>query len=215
MQISKLAAIENKPGKFTVSFTDGTDIIVSAAQIADFGLYSGLELPENEYGKLVNDLKLGSARARAIRILGSRNLSSHEIGKRLVSKGESAGIAQETVKWLEDIGAINDPEYAGQIVRHYSAKGFGLARIRDELFRRGIPRELWDEALTFLERPEDSETAEDAVQIFLDRKLRGSTDKDELRRAADALCRRGFSYEDAKSAVNRYVLRVSAENAEE
>ena len=40
--------------------------------------------------------------------------------------------------------------YAGVIVRHYGAMGYGPGRVKQELHRRGVPRELWDEALAQL-----------------------------------------------------------------
>ena len=138
-------------------------------------------------------------RKRALRILGSRRLSSQEMEKRLVAKGETPEAARETVKWMEDIGVVDDVDYASAIVRHYSGKGYGTARIRDELFKRGIPRDLWDDALSGSDDPLE------AACEFLEKKLRGSNDKDDLRRAADALCRRGFSYEDARRAVKAYL----------
>ena len=49
---------------------------------------------------------------------------------------------------------------------------------------------------------------EAAAYDFLNKKLRGSRDKADLRRATDALCRRGFSYEEAKTAINRYLELV-------
>jgi len=144
------------------------------------------------------------SKVRAIRILGSRQLSSREMEKRLVGKGESEDTARDTVKWLEDIGAVDDAEYAKAIVSHYSSKGYGLARIKDELFKRGIPRDMWDDALTCIE---DSDSDE-AICRFLEKKLRGSRDKDDLRRVMEALCRRGFSYEDARAAVSRYLESI-------
>jgi len=150
------------------------------------------------------DAELSPIKRRALRILGSRQLSSHEMEKRLLNKGEPAEDAIETVKWLEDMGAINDEEYASSIVRHYISKGYGLARIRDELYRRGIPREMWDGALSEIEGIDDS------VYQYLAKKLGGSHDKTEIRRATDALCRRGFSYEEVCTAIARHL-----ENTEE
>ena len=67
-------------------------------------------------------------------------------------------------------------------VRHYAAKGYGAGRIRSELYRRGIPRELWDDALQ--ELPEQ----DDQIDALLRRRLRSDTpDRDELRRASDYL----------------------------
>jgi len=149
------------------------------------------------------------AKTRAMRILGSRQLSSGDIERRLTDKGESAEIARETVAWLEDIGALDDKEYAAAIARHYQSKGYGLAHIKNELYKRGIRREEWDEAISAL----DEADADEAAFRFLDKKLVGSHDKNDVRRATDALCRRGFRYEDAHSIVSRYL--ESIENTEE
>jgi len=199
MRIEKITKREGNNAKFSVIFDNEAELKVNASQIADFGLYSGKELSEEEFSKLVEGLGLSASKARAIRILGSRNMSAREIRKRLISKGDAEDTADAVVGWLEDIGAINDVEYAGSIVKHYSEKGYGVSRIRNELFRRGISRDLWDDALGQLG------DTEDPMRGFLEKRLRGSTDKDDLRRATDALCRRGFGYEEARAAVRRYV----------
>jgi len=148
-----------------------------------------------------NGKSLESAKRRALKILGSRQMSAEDMYKRLISKGETEEDAAETVSWLERMGAIDDVRYAESICLHYSGKGYGLTRIKDELFKRGIPRQLWDEALTAVEETE----MDDAAVEFLHKKLRGSVEKDDIRRATDALCRRGYSYEDARMAVKRYI----------
>ena len=142
-----------------------------------------------------------STKKRALKILGHRSFSEQEMLKRLTSKGEPQENAEETVRWLVELGYINDDDYAGQIVKHYISKGYGEARVRSELFKRGIPRDLWDEKLA---ENEDDETDDFALE-FLKTKLRGSDDKDDLRRASDALLRRGFSYDDARAAISRYL----------
>ena len=207
MIIKSITQIKDKKDSFAALFDDGTEIKMSAAQIADFGIFSGRELSGDEYEELRASISLSSAKARALRILGSRSLSAREIERRLIGKGVSHETAAQTVEWLKSIGIVNDAEYAASIVSYYSAKAYGNARIRDELFKRGIPRELWDEAMN------SSEETGDAAYELLIKKLRGSRDKDELRRAADFLRRRGFSYEEARSAVNNYLEKV--EDAED
>ena len=144
---------------------------------------------------------LDKTKNRALRILGSRSFSEKEMTKRLTEKGETRENAEETVRWLVELGYINDFDYATLIVRHYSGKGFGIARIKDELYKRGIPRDLWDEKLAELDEEEMTDTALE----FLKKKLRGSDDKDDLRRASAALVRRGYSYDETKSALGRYL----------
>jgi len=201
MRIDSLSQAGNKNGKFAVLFEDGSTANVSVAQIADFGLHSGRELSEAEYSKLSEELKLNSAKARAMRILGSRNYSSSEMERRLISKGESSETAKETVRWLEDVGAVDDHKYAEAIVQYYSAKGYGVFRIKDELYRRGIAREMWDDALAGLDNMRD------AAYDFIGKKLGGSREKADIRRATAALCARGFGYDEARDAVSRYLDR--------
>ena len=142
-----------------------------------------------------------STKKRALKILGSRNFSEAEMIRRLTQKGESPENAAAAVSWLVELGYIDDSGYATLIVRHYASKGYGEARIRDELYKRGIPRDIWDEKLSEL----DEEETGDAALEFLNKKLRGSEEKDDLRRASDALVRRGFSYDEARAAINRYL----------
>lgn len=150
----------------------------------------------------MNDLEF--TKKRALRILGNRNYSEQEMHKRLVDKGEAEENAAETVRWLVELGYIDDSNYATLIVSHYTQKGYGVSRVKEELFKRGIPREMWDEKLAVLN---DSQI-NDAAFEFLSRKLRGSEDKDDLRRAKEALVRRGFSYDEARAAINRYLSEM-------
>ena len=203
--ILKITAVKpqnDRTGKYSVIFEDGAEIIVSAACIAEFGICPGYELSEVGCGELLDRAALDASKARALRILGNRSLSAREMEVRLIGKGESAETARRTVEWLEDIGMVNDCEYAGMIARHYIAKGYGIARVKNEFFKRGIQRELWEEALN------DLSGMEEASYNFIAKRLKGECGKDELRHAANALIARGFSYEEARAAVNRYLEGV-------
>ena len=138
------------------------------------------------------------AKARALRLLEKRDYSKAELAAKLVEKGEDPAEAGAVSERMAELGFVNDENYAGMIVRHYAAKGFGRARIREELRKRRVPRELWDAALD--ELPEQPDT----VERLLMQKLRGrAPEGDELRRACAALIRRGFSWEEVSSAAKR------------
>ena len=99
-----------------------------------------------------------------------------------------------------DYGFVNDAEYAGMICRHYAAMGYGPGRVRTELQRRGVPKELWDQALE--ELPEGTDT----IDRLLAQKLRGRdpSDRKEREKAAAALFRRGYSWDAIRAAMARY-----------
>ena len=74
-----------------------------------------------------------------------------------------------------------------------------MTATRLQLYAKLIPRELWDEALA--ELPEQ----DDAIDAFLQKRFRGrQPDRTEIRRAADALLRRGHAWGDIRRALERY-----------
>jgi hypothetical protein len=101
---------------------------------------------------------LERAKARALRLLERRDYSEAELAAKLAEKGEEPETAQAAARRMVELGFVNDESYAGAVVRHYAAKGFGRQRIREELRRRRVPRELWDAALEELDGQD--ETAE-------------------------------------------------------
>ena len=90
------------------------------------------------------------------------------------------------------------------MVELYARKGYGKRKIRDELYRRGIPRELWDEALSQIEEEDNTS----AIDAFLEKKLKGSHDPKDVKRASDALARRGFSWSEISDGLRRYGMEV-------
>ena len=126
--------------------------------------------------------------------------SEKEVRDKLREKGVSPEDIETVIALCIDYRFIDDAEYAGMIVRHYAAGGYGPGRIRTELNRRGIPKELWDEAME--EFPEGTET----VDRLLAARLRGrdASDRKERDKAANALFRKGYSWDSIRAALARY-----------
>ena len=195
---------ETTQGKFVVGFSDGSEMRLSLDIVADLSLFKGRELTEEEFSRLQSSSKLSSCKERALRIIGARPMSCQELYDKLTDKGEAQENAAECVAWLIRLHYLDDSLYAGMLVRHYAAKGYGKQKIKNELYGRGIPKELWDDALR--EMPE----TEDAVYEMLCRRLKSSSpDRAELKKATDALFRRGFSWDEIKTAVNKYNANMS------
>ncbi len=126
--------------------------------------------------------------------------SEKELRKKLADKGCSQQDIDTVTALCVDYGFVNDAEYAGMICRHYAAMGYGPGRVRTELARRGVPRDLWEDALE--QMPEGSET----IDRLLAARLRGRdpSDRKERDKAAAALFRKGYSWDDIRAALNRY-----------
>lgn len=198
MKVVKLTGSTHIAERYYAELENGESLKINLAIVADFGIFTGRELSDAELEELQKASNRYLAREKALRSAGSRAMSRKELEKKLAQKGVDAESAANAVAWMESIGAINDPEYAGMIVRHYAASGYGIGRIREELFRRGVPKELWDEALTQL--PEQ----EGKLDQLVSTRLRGDCDPKKIKKLTDMLLRRGFGWEEIKNALRRY-----------
>ena len=187
------------PERFLARFDHGEELRTTLAVVTELSLYSGRTLTEDELSAVRDASARSRCRQRALRIIGARAMSVKELTDRLKEKGESPENAEDAAQWLLDMRLLDDAQYAAMCVRHYAAKGYGPGKIRNELYRRGIARELWDEALE--ELPEQ----DDRIDALLRRKLKSDTpDRAELRKAADYLYRRGFGRDEIHAALARY-----------
>jgi len=203
MKICKLAPSEHKRGRWLVHLEDGGLLRVGENEVASFGLYTEMELTEETLEALRQAAEAGEAISRALGLISIRPLSRKELVQKLSQKAEPR-YAEAAADRLEELGYINDEAYARTVVERYTGKGYGERRLREELYHRGVPREYWDEALTAAAGPEE------AIDRFLEKKLAGQTMDDKVRkRAADALARRGYRWDDIKAGLRRFGADVA------
>lgn len=196
MTITELREISK--GRFVVGFSDGSEMKANLNTVADLSLFKGRELTD-EFETLAGAAQLSACKERALKAVGLRPVSCRELFDKLVAKGELPENAEACVEWLIKLHYLDDAQYAAMVVRHYAAKGYGAGKIKDELFRRGVVKHLWDEALR--EMPDTG----DKVYELLCRKLKSDRpDRKEMRKATDALYRHGFSWDEIKTAMSRF-----------
>lgn len=198
MRITRIENSKHVQERVLVYLEEGDPLRITQNELLQFGLYQGMDLSPDLVIQLQNTGRRSESRAAAARMASGRMLSRKELTDRLNRKGVDPDTAEETADWLEALGAVDDAAYAGVIARHYAASGYGPGRVRQELQKRGIPRELWEDALSQL--PDSA----DAIDGFLKKKLGGRTpDRAMLKKLSDALLRRGFSWNDIRPALNR------------
>ena len=182
----------------SVLLADGTEIVSTLSVVTELRLYAGRELGEEQLCELRTLSERARARSRALEIVSRRLISEKELRDKLLQKGESEETAEYCTAWLAERGFLNDAEYAAAVVRHYAAKGYGSGRVRTELSRRGISRELCDEAL------EAMPASADSIDSFLAAKLKAPDDKEQVRKISNALYRRGYSWDEIRCALDRF-----------
>jgi len=204
MRIERLAPAPDRAGRFTVAFEDGTVMRLYRQTVEDHGLYPGKELSEKAYEKLQQDAGKMSARMRAVRIVSASNISKRDLEERLVRKGEDPSQAKAAVRWMEDLHLVDDRTTAEQVVHSCINKGYGITRAKQALYEKKIPKEYWEDALAGY--PDQS----DKIGAFLRARLDAQSDQRDVKRAVDALLRRGHSY----GAVRRVLERLDLDTEE-
>lgn len=186
----------DRAGRYWVTFEDGSRLGLYRQTVEDFGLYIGKELSQEETNALRVAAGKMSAKMRAVRIVSATSVSKRDLEDRLVRKGEDPDQAKEAVRWMEELRLVDDRNTAEQVVHSCISKGYGLARAKQALYEKRIPKQYWEEALA--EYPDQMEK----ITAFLRSRLDKDSDDKQIKRAIDALLRRGHSYGTIRRALN-------------
>ena len=200
MRIDSLKTTPDRAGRYLVRFSDDSAMRLYRQTVEDFGLYAGKELTCQE----MEDLRAGagqmSAKMRAVRIVSASSVTKRDLEQRLVHKGEDPEQAKEAVQWMSDLNLLDDSRVAEQVVQRCISRGYGLQRAKQALYEKQVPKQYWDDALA--DYPDQTEKIVD----FLHTRLGDEYDERELKRAIDALMRRGHNYSVIRKALNRLQL---------
>ena len=196
MKVESLKTAPDRAGRYWVTFDDGSKMGLYRQTVEDFALYSGKDLDEQEAEALRTAAGQMSAKMRAVRIVSATSVSRRDLEARLVRKGEDPQQAKEAVAWMEDMHLVDDRATAEQVVSSCISKGYGLMRAKQALYEKRIPKEYWDEALA--DYPDQTEK----ITAFLKSRLDADSDEKQVRRAVDALIRRGHNYGTIRRALD-------------
>ncbi len=196
MRIELLKTTPDRAGRYFVQFDDGRTLRLYRQTVEDFGLYPGMEFSPEQFEKLTAAGEKLSAKMRAVRIVSASNVSKKELESRLIQKGEKASDAKQAISWLVELNLLDDNKTAEQIVHSCISKGYGPAKAKQVLYEKRIPRELWESALA------DYPDQREKMISFLKSKITDPSDQRAVKRAVDALIRRGHSYRAIREALS-------------
>ena len=205
-QLSITSLRQTAPERVSIALSNDEEIASTVGVVADLRLYRGQELDEGRLEEIRNASVLALLKGKALELLSRRPLSAKELNDKLIQKGADPKSAAACVRWLLDQRLLDDESYAAAVARHYAARGYGPGRIRQELSRRGVPRDYWDEALG--QRPDNTEKIDKLIAA----RLHDPEDRDEVRKVTAALFRRGFGWDEIRAALARFSAEAEAED---
>lgn len=147
----------------------------------------------------------------ALSLLSFRARSEKEIRDRMLQKGYEPSVIENTIRYLKEQRYVNDREFAEAFIKDKTELShYGRNRIKIELFKKGISKELVDELIeeniqSDIEYKTAKELAESKIKSYQKDK------KDaQYRKLSGYLLRKGYSY-DVVSRVVREVIDVPVE----
>ena len=141
---------------------------------------------------------------RALNLLAFQARSARDLRRRLVQKGEPAEHVDRAIERLTAQGLLDDAQFARQLARSkVASQGASRRRLQQEMFKRGVAREVADEAIA--EVYEDEQVDEGVlVEEMARKKVRSLARLDpeaRRRRLYAFLARRGYEGEAIRRAM--------------
>lgn len=174
--------------------------------VALSGIKNNSEITEEELAEFEESVNSRRAFNKAADLLSRRDHSSRELLQKLRQKGFSVG-AEQAVERLSECGYIDDRRFAERYADELRRlKKYGKRRIRDELFRKGIDREIIDEILDELEFDND-----ELVSIIERKYMKNLGDEKGIKKTFAALARMGYGFGEIKEALNAVIQNESVD----
>lgn len=198
--ITKIESQKKNPRRRSV-FIDGKFAFGVDEEVASkLGLKKGEGLTEQKIKQILAQKDENEAKNTALRLLSFRRRTEKEVKDKLQKKGFDEKTIKKTIEKLKEYDLINDLEFSTAWVNDrllHRPRGKNL--LRQELFRKGIKKEIMDQVIQELCQNEDKS----ALELLEKTKKRYKNLEPQVakRRMYGLLLRRGFSYETAKNAL--------------
>lgn len=196
MKITSLS--EYKGDTWEIVFDDNRKIFVNALVIADYRLFEGKEITPSDLSEISGADLVRKAKKRALYLLGDRAYCRGELFAKL-EKTYNAEIAEAAVSYVEELGYIDDEDYAKKLAEYLiKSKKRGLYRAKQEMLLKGLPKELCENVLAEFS---EEELDEELIELIKKKYIEKISDKDNRRKTVAALVRRGYDFSSVKRCI--------------
>ena len=196
MEITEIR--RTKRGRISV-YIDGVFACVLHPEVyavADIGV--GRQVEPEALDEALRASRDKFAREYALNLLAQRSYTAKSLRDKLTAKVEDEEIADTVVARMEELGLIDDADYARRFAADcLNRRGFSLPRTARALREKGIDREIIDETLSRIEY--DPQPA--IAQIVRRKYLRYLEDEKGVRNTIAALQRLGYRFDDIRAVL--------------
>ena len=212
-KITSVESQKKNPKRFNI-FLDG-EFAFGADEdlVVDRRLILGKLLDTSDVEQLISDAEIGKLMERMYRLFNIRQRSEKEIKDYLKNlsfkrklKGEEElplNIINMAIELMKKKGMVNDKQFAISWV-HSRSRKYGPQRIKQELYKKGIDKEIIETVISGQVTGYSEEVAQKLLEKRLER-WKSLPTLEFKKKAYDYLLRRGFNYEMVKNIVEKYI----------
>ena len=180
-------------GKSALILDNGEELILYRSELRALSLSGQMELPEELYRKIMDEIIGLRAKKRAMHLLERMDRTEKQLYDKLLQSGYPQECIENAILYVKKYHYIDDRRYASNYIRCYQDRKSRL-RMQQDLLRKGVSRALIEEVL------EEEFQADERIQIRSLLEKRGfdatECDEKEQQRCYQFLMRRGFKSSD-------------------
>ena len=180
-------------GKSALILDNGEELILYRSELRALSLSGQMELPEELYRKIMDEIIGLRAKKRAMHLLERMDRTEKQLYDKLLQSGYPQECIENAILYVKKYHYVDDRRYASNYIRCYQDRKSRL-RMQQDLLRKGVSRALIEEVL------EEEFQADERIQIRSLLEKRGfdatECDEKERQRCYQFLMRRGFKSSD-------------------
>lgn len=201
LKITDLKQGVRNPERVNVYVDDKFSFSLDVSQVVDFGIKIGREISIEELEELKKASEFGKLYQRTLEWVLLRPHSEKEcrdyLYKKIFEKKLDKNYIDRIIEKLKSKNYLNDVRFAKYYVENrFSKKGVSSKRLRMELIKKGISKEIIEETLAGSERNDAEE-----IKKMIAKKRSKYPDDEKL---TAYLVRQGFQYDLVRELVRSY-----------
>ncbi|ROL58415.1 regulatory protein RecX [Bacteroidetes/Chlorobi group bacterium Naka2016] len=180
---------------FSVEFDNGEKFDLAIDLVAKYKLSKGKKLDTNLLTDILKEQRIIEAKTIALNFVSYKQRTKFEVEQKLKQKHYTESEIQKAIEFLEDFGYLDDKKFAKEYLQFaLKQKKYSLLRIKNNLFQKGLSKDLIDEVLRDLQV--DSQEFENAMNLALKKfqQLVRMNKDNPVQKVAQYLYSKGFSW---------------------
>ncbi len=195
--ITEVSVQKNNPQRVNVYSEDGFLFSLDDVYALSMGIKAGRVLTQRETENLIMESQFGKARAKALDILSRKNITRHDLEKKL-KEDYDISVVTQVIEDMEELGYIDDYAYTLLFLESAASKLWGRKKIEYELSLKGVDRNTIEDAMAEFSLPSSAEIAEYIGIKYPDEDM---SDRRTQQKVMRFFMSRGFDFSEINEAI--------------